>query len=80
MERVTEPTRTELGQIESARLQLGRGTRVEVRNHFISSWSNGFEVTGVEGDGYRVRRVSDNVELPATFMPDEVRPQLFARR
>ena len=55
---------------------MNLGTRVEVRNHFISSWSDGFEVTRVEGDGYRVRRVSDHVELPATFMPDEVRPRL----
>ncbi|HEY1738496.1 MAG TPA: hypothetical protein VGI86_07290 [Acidimicrobiia bacterium] len=62
------------------RFALGCGTRVEVRNHFISSWSNGFEVTRVEGDGYRVRRVSDNVELPATFTPDEVRPQLRSGR
>jgi hypothetical protein len=50
---------------------------VEVRNHFISSWSGGFEVSRVEGDGYRLRRVSDNVELPATFSPDDVRPKVL---
>ena len=55
------------------------GMPVEVRNHFISSWSDGFEVADVRGDGYRVRRVSDRVELPATFAPDEVRPKGRAR-
>jgi hypothetical protein len=60
----------------TARTQLDCGTRVEVRNHFISSWSDGFEVTDVVRDGYRVRRVSDHVELPATFPADEVRPQI----
>jgi len=50
------------------------GTRVEVRNHFNSAWSRGFEVARVVGDGYRLRRLSDHVELPATFAADEVRP------
>jgi hypothetical protein len=53
--------------------KLGCGTPVEVRNHFISSWSRGFEVAEVDRDGYRLRRVSDRVVLPATFSPDEVR-------
>ncbi len=59
----------------SDRSQLGCGTRVEVRNRFVSSWSDGFEVARVLGDGYRVRRVSDHVELPATVPPDAVRPK-----
>ena len=54
---------------------LDCGTRVEVRNHFISSWSGGFEVAAVDRDGYRLRRLSDHVELPATFAPDDVRPK-----
>ena len=75
MEQLPDTTRTPLAPTE-----LGRGTRVEVRNHFISSWSDGFEVTRVLGDGYRVRRVSDHFELPATFPPDEVRPRTLLRR
>ncbi len=59
---------------------VGCGTRVEVRNHFVSSWSDGFEVTRVDGNGYRVRRVSDHVELPAVFAPDEVRPRAVTYR
>ena len=69
----------ELGA-DMTRSVIGRGTRVEVRNHFISSWSDGFEVSRVDSEGYRVRRVSDNVELPATFAPDEVRPKTLLRR
>ncbi len=62
-------------QLSDTTRALGRGTRVEVRNHFISSWSDGFEVARVTDDGYRLRRVSDRVELPATFPPDDVRPR-----
>jgi hypothetical protein len=48
------------------------GTRVEVRNRFEASFCPGFEISGVD-DGYLVRRVSDGVELPATFHNDEIR-------
>lgn len=53
--------------------QLTVGTRVEVRNRFESSFCSGFEISGVD-DGYRIRRTSDGVELPARFGDDEIRP------
>jgi hypothetical protein len=52
--------------------QLTVGTRVEVRNRFEASFCPGFEISGVD-DGYRVRRTSDGVQLPATFGWDEIR-------
>lgn len=52
--------------------ELTVGTRVEVRNRFESSFCPGFEITDV-ADGYRVRRMSDGVQLPATFGWDEIR-------
>lgn len=48
------------------------GTRVEVRNRFESSFCPGFEVSGFD-DGYRIRRMSDGVELPASFGTDDIR-------
>lgn len=52
---------------------LATGTRVEVRNGFDRSWSNGFVVIGHTAGGYRLRRRSDDVELPGTFTEDDVR-------
>lgn len=53
------------------RSTLTVGTRVEVRSAF--EWAGGFAVAAVVDDGYRLRRRSDGVELPATFPPDDVR-------
>ena len=55
--------------------QFGPGTRVEVRSGYRSSWARGFEVAGVDGEEYRVRRVSDGTVLPATFDPNAVRQE-----
>jgi len=49
------------------------GTRVEVRTAFERSWARGFEVVTGADDGYRLRRLSDGAELPATFVADDVR-------
>ena len=49
------------------------GTRVEVRSRFDQRWSRGFEIVDAEGDGYRIRRLSDGEELPVVFGADEVR-------
>lgn len=49
------------------------GTRVEVRNRFEAAFCPGFEVSGVD-EGYRIRRMSDGVELPARFSGDDIRP------
>jgi hypothetical protein len=53
---------------------LARGAAVEVRNRFEGSWSSGFAVDRAKRDGYIVRRISDGQRLPATFRPEEVRP------
>jgi len=59
---------------------LPPGSRVEVRNRFDGSWSTGFEVAetlpppkGGAPGGYRVRRVTDDAVLNATFRPDDLR-------
>ena len=55
--------------------QFGPGTKVEVRSGYQSSWARGFEVAGLDGEQYRVRRVSDGTVLPTTFDPDTVRKE-----
>ena len=52
---------------------LPPGTRVEVRNGFDGSWSNGFEVEARGPAGYEVRRLSDGEVLPRVFDGDVVR-------
>ena len=53
---------------------LAPGTPVVVRCKFDGHWSHEFEVSRREADGYRVRQISDHLELPATFAVDDVRP------
>jgi hypothetical protein len=50
-------------------------TRVEVRNNFDGSWSKGFEVAEVTGQGYFIRRASDGSVLPTEFAATEVRKE-----
>lgn len=52
---------------------LAPGTRVEVRKRFDSSWARGFEVIELTEDGYRLRRLSDGMELPTGFTVEDVR-------
>ena len=52
---------------------LSEGTRIEVRNRFDRRWNRGFAVAEVIGDGYRIRRTSDDQLLPSLFTADEVR-------
>ncbi len=52
---------------------LQPGTRVEVRDRFRGAWAHGYEIAEVAEAGYRVRRLSDNTLLPATFSGEEVR-------
>ncbi len=53
---------------------LAPGTKVEVRTSFDRSWARGFEVVEeIDGRGYRVRRLSDDVVLPAVVTPEDVR-------
>ena len=51
------------------------GTSVDVRNRFIGTWSCGFEVAGMNEQGYLIRRLSDMSVLPEAFGFDEVRPR-----
>jgi len=53
---------------------LEPGTRVEVRRRFDERWARGFEIVeAVDGNGYRVKRLSDGSVLPAQFSEDDVR-------
>lgn len=52
---------------------LAAGTKVEVRTGYDRSWADGFEVVSASLEGYRVRRLSDGMELPVVFPDDEVR-------
>ena len=57
-----------------SRTRLDVGTAVDVRNRFIGTWSDGFEVVEHVDDGYRIRRSSDGAILPDVVGGDEVRP------
>ena len=52
---------------------LEPGMRVEVRRRFDQHWARGFELVAVTERGYRVRRLSDGMELPADFADEDVR-------
>jgi hypothetical protein len=52
---------------------LDAGMRVEVRRRFDQHWARGFEVVAVTDSGYRLKRLSDGIELPAEFPPEDVR-------
>ena len=54
---------------------LSGGTRVEVRKRLDGDWARGFEVISGDSDGYRLRRLSDGVELPLQFADDDVRKE-----
>ena len=65
--------------VDSGRPTLGVGTPVQVRNRYLADFGPGFEIAGITAGGYVVRRLSDGVELPVPFAPDEVRPDLSRR-
>jgi hypothetical protein len=45
-----------------------------VHTRFDDSWSEGFEIAEVTGDGFRVRRLSDGTVLPGVTSASDVRP------
>jgi hypothetical protein len=49
------------------------GTAIEVRTRFDGHWARGFEVVSLADDGYRVRRLSDGIELPTQIATQDVR-------
>jgi len=51
------------------------GTRVDVRDRFLGSWSKGFEVAEVVEGGYLLRRLSDGSILPTPFEREDVREE-----
>jgi hypothetical protein len=56
------------------------GMPVQVLTHFKQTWASGFAIDGAEpalqgAQMYRVRRVSDNAVLPASFGAGELRPE-----
>ena len=53
---------------------LPQGTPVQVRDRFEFAFRSGFEVSETTEAGYRLRRRSDGVELPAEFSVRDVRP------
>jgi hypothetical protein len=57
----------------NARTPLAPGTKVDVRNRYQGTWVRGFEVAEVDGDGYRIRRMSDGSTLSELFSRDDVR-------
>lgn len=56
-------------------VSLEPGTRVEVRNRLDGRWTKGFEVIEITADAYRLRRLSDGMELPLPFAADSVRKE-----
>jgi hypothetical protein len=52
---------------------LEAGMRVEVRRRFDQHWARGFEIVEATDGGYRVRRLSDGMELPSEFAAEDVR-------
>ena len=52
---------------------LEAGMRVEVRRRFDQHWARGFEVVEATESGYRLKRLSDGIELPTVFPAEDVR-------
>jgi hypothetical protein len=52
---------------------LSAGTSVAVFSQFSGSWVSGFEIATGGGDGYELRRHSDQTVLPTTFPIDDLR-------
>lgn len=53
--------------------RLAPGTKVEVRRSLDGKWAQGFEVIAGGEAGYRLRRLSDGVELPVEMPAADVR-------
>jgi hypothetical protein len=50
------------------------GSRVEVRNLYLQTWSRGFQVAAIINDAFLIRRLSDGCILPRSFGPSDIRP------
>lgn len=54
---------------------LAAGDKVEVRRRLDGAWARGFEVLAATDAGYRLRRLSDGVELPTVLPAADVRKE-----
>ena len=70
---LSEPADAVAQQSRPPKPQLDVGAAVEVRNRFVGSWCNGFEVADHVNGGYVIRRVSDRALLPEVVTDGEVR-------
>lgn len=72
-----DPVATDSAATDTTRRQsaLGPGDKVEVRRRLDNNWARGFEVVEVLPAGYRLRRLSDGVEIPATFADADIRKE-----
>ena len=75
MQVVLEQPGTNMGDVDPVERgeSLEAGMRVEVRRRFDQHWARGFEIVDATEGGYRVRRLSDGMELPTEFAPEDVR-------
>ena len=64
---IRRPLKTAIG------FDAGCGYKVCVRNRFLGEWTTGFKVAEVLGDGYRIRRLSDDHVFPDVFAFEDVR-------
>ncbi|MEZ5142299.1 MAG: hypothetical protein R2726_07230 [Acidimicrobiales bacterium] len=55
--------------------RLEPGTKIEVRSTLERRWGRGFEVIEATDRGYRVRRLTDNAELPGEIAARDVRKE-----
>jgi hypothetical protein len=63
-------------EMSEAPVVLPAGSPVAVRNRFTGGWAGGFRVEDggdTPSEGYRLRRLSDDAVLPATFSPEDLR-------
>ena len=72
---ITEARRDQVGGEPGDGRVLEPGTHVEVRSTLERRWSRGFEVVEATDGGYRVRRMSDMVDLPGVIAAVDVRKE-----
>ena len=54
-------------------VMLAPGMEVDVFSRFRETWVHGFEIAGVHGNSYSLRRRLDWAVLPGTFSADDIR-------
>jgi len=55
------------------------GTKVTVRNRYLGTWCEGFEVVSLEAHGYRIKRDSDGALITQLIAIDDVREAFDVR-